>query len=243
MKKQLFMLAAGTACWLGLAPSAHAQVAWTDKGFVSVNVGAQAPSRTFDSTTTPDIYGEAASFTSSQDVGGGFLFDISGGYKVWRNLVVGVGLSHVGSSADLTVNGRIPDPVFFDAPRNVTTTINDVKHSQTAIDLTGTWMMPITEKVEVGYQFGPTIFLVSQDVPGVPTITEPGPTVTAFPVEKVDKTSVGVHFGVDLTYLVTKKVGVGGLIRYSVGKADLEGGDDKLTVGGFQIGVGVRYRF
>jgi hypothetical protein len=243
MKKYLFMLAAGTTCWLGLASSAHAQVAWTDKGFVSVNLGAQAPSRTLASTSTPEIYTETATIASTQDVGGGFFFDISGAYKVWRNLAVGVGVSHVGSSADLTVNAQIPDPIEFDRFRSVTTTVNDAKHSQTAINLTGTWMMPITEKVEVGYQFGPTIFLVSQDLPGVPTIAEPGPTITSLPLEKSDKTTVGLHFGVDLTYLVTPRIGIGGLARYTWGSVDLENADDSLTVGGFQIGVGVRLRF
>jgi hypothetical protein len=243
MKKQLFLLAASTACWLGLASSAQAQVAWTDKAFASINLGAQAPSQTFSSTTTPDIYGEAANFASTQDVGGGFFFDISGAYKVWRNLAVGAGVSHVGSSADLTVNAQIPDPLAFDSPRNVTTTVNNAKHSQTAINLTGTWMQPITDKVEVGYQFGPTIFLVSQDLPGVPTIAEPGPSITSLPLEKSDKTTVGIHFGIDLTYLVTPRFGVGGIVRYSVGSVDLEGADDSLTVGGFQIGVGARVRF
>ena len=54
-------------------------------------------------------------------------------------------------------------------------------------------MQPITEKIEVGYQFGPTIFLVSQDLPGVPSIAEPGPSITSLPLEKSDKTTVGIH--------------------------------------------------
>jgi outer membrane protein with beta-barrel domain len=243
MKRTSFMLAAGVTCLLGLAPSAHAQMAWTDKGFVNVSVGAQAPSRSLATNQTPEIYGEASSFASTQDVGGGAFFDISGGYKVWRNLVAGIGITHVGSTTDLTVDARIPDPLLFDAPRSVTTTVNDVHHSQTAINLTGTWMMPVTDKVDVGYQFGPTIFLVSQDLPGVPTVSEPGPTITSLPLEKSDKTTVGLHFGIDVTYLVTPRFGVGGLVRYTWGSVDLDGADDSLTVGGFQIGVGARLRF
>ena len=148
-----------------------------------------------------------------------------------------------GSTADLTVNASIPDPLFFDRPRNVTTSVADAHHSQTAINLTGTWVMPITDKIDIGYQFGPTIFLVSQDLPGVPTITEPGPTITSLPLASEDKTTVGVHFGVDLTYMVTPRFGVGGIARYSWGSADLAGADDSLTVGGFQIGAGLRVRF
>ena len=53
----------------------------------------------------------------------------------------------------------------------------------------------------------------------------------------------GFHLGVDVTYLVTKRFGVGGLLRYTHGSVSLEGASDALTVGGFQIGVGGRLRF
>ena len=243
MKSTLITLASSVALTLAAALPASAQMQWTDKAFVSVNFGAQAPSQSLTSATTPDIYGEPASFASTQDVAGGAFFDIAGGYKVWENLAVGIGITHVGSTADLTVNASIPDPLFFDRPRNVTTSVADAHHSQTAINLTGTWVMPITDKIDIGYQFGPTIFLVSQDLPGVPTITEPGPTITSLPLASEDKTTVGVHFGVDLTYMVTPRFGVGGIARYSWGSADLAGADDSLTVGGFQIGAGLRVRF
>jgi hypothetical protein len=225
-----------------LAPSAHAQN-WTDKGFVNISFGAQAPSHDLTTTTTFDLYGETATQTATQSVGGGAFFDIAGGYKVWKNLAAGIGITVVGSSADLAVNAQLPDPEVFDRFRAVSTTIPDAKHRQTAINLTGTWIMPFTEKVDFGFQFGPTIFLVRQDVPGTLQIAEPGPTVTSATLVKEDKTSVGVHFGVDGTYKITPRYGVGVLLRYTVGSADIAGADDSLTLGGFQIGVGGRIRF
>ena len=243
MNRTLITMAAGAALVLATAQNARAQMQWTDKAFVSVNFGAQAPSQSLDTTTTPVIYGEPASFASTQDVGGGAFFDIAGGYKVWRNLAVGIGLTHVGSTADLTVNAQIPDPLFTDQPRSVTTSVPDAHHSQTAINFTGTWVMPVTDKIDVGYQFGPTIFLVSQDLPGVPTVTEPGPTITSLPLVSEDKTTVGIHFGIDVTYMINPRFGVGGIARYSWGSADLPGTDDSVTVGGFQIGGGLRVRF
>jgi hypothetical protein len=246
MKSTLITIASGVVLTLATALPATAQMQWTDKAFASINFGAQAPSQSLTSATTPDIYGEPAKFASTQDVGGGAFFDIAGGYKVWRNLAVGIGVTHVGSTADLTVNASIPDPLFFDAPRNVIVTVPDAHHSQTAINLTGTWVMPITDKIDIGYQFGPTIFLVSQDLPGAPAagaITEPGPVVSSLPLESEDKTTVGIHFGVDLTYMITPRFGVGGIARYSWGSAEFAGADDNVTVGGFQIGAGLRVRF
>jgi hypothetical protein len=60
----------------------------------------------------------------------------------------------------------------------------------------------------------------------------------------VDKTTIGIHFGVDVTYMVNPRFGFGGIARYTWGSADLAGTDeDSLTLGGFQIGGGLRVRF
>lgn len=232
-------LAAATAA---VARPAAAQQ-WTDRGFVNVSFGVQAPSRDLATTTTFDIYGEPASLTATQDVAGGAFFDIAGGYKVWRNLAAGIGLTFVGSKADLAVSAQIPDPDFFDRPRAASTTLTDAKYRETAIHLTGTWVMPMTEEFDVAFQFGPTIFLVSQDLPGTLQVSEPGPSITSGAFLKDDHTTIGVHFGVDGTYLVTPRIGVGALVRYSVGSVDISGASDGLTVGGFNIAAGVRVRF
>jgi hypothetical protein len=107
----------------------------------------------------------------------------------------------------------------------------------------GVWMVPVTDKVDVGISFGPTIFMVKQELPDTLTFTEPGPTVTGLTKKDVNKTSAGINLGVDVTYLLTKKMGVGGILRYTHGSVDLDGSSDSLTVGGFQIGIGGRYRF
>jgi hypothetical protein len=243
MNRTLLIAATGVALCLWNAPDAQAQMQWTDKGFVNVNFGGQAPSHSLNAETHPDIYGEPASFVAKEDVGGGGFFDISGGYKLWRNMAVGIGITHAGSKSDLAVNASIPDPLVFDQPRSVTVTLPDAKHSETAINLSGTWMMPVTDKIDVGYVFGPTIFMASQDLPGVPTISEPGPSITNLPRQSTDKTTVGIHFGVDATYLVTPRYGVGLLVRYSWGSADFAGAGDSVTLGGFQVGAGLRVRF
>ena len=80
-------------------------------------------------------------------------------------------------------------------------------------------------------------------VPGTLQVAEPGPTVTAAELAKDDHTTVGVHFGIDATYLITPRFGAGVLVRYTVGSVDIVGSDSGLTLGGFQIGFGGRVRF
>ena len=225
------------------APRADAQMKWTDKGFANINIGAQSGSHDVETTTTFVVYEEDAHITTTQKTGGGFLFDMNGGYKVWRNLVAAVGYTFMSDSTDGAVTASIPDPSVFDHPRTVNTTADNLSHAEHAINFMGVWMVPVTDKVDVGISFGPTVFIVKQELPDTLTFSEPGPTVTGLTKKDVSKTTGGVNFGVDVTYLLTKKMGVGGILRYTWGSVDLEGATDSLTVGGFQIGVGGRYRF
>jgi hypothetical protein len=226
-----------------LAAPAAAQMTWTDKGFANVNLGVQAGSHDLATSSSFELFGEQGSLATTQEVGGGLLIDFSAGYKVWRNLAVGLGYSRTSSDNDVAIAASVPDPDFFDRPRPISATETGADHVEQAIHFTGTWMMPVTDKVDVGFSFGPSIFMVKQDVPTGITVNEPGPTLETVTFTSVDDTTAGVHFGVDVTYLVTRRIGAGFLARYTWGSAEIEGADDKLSVGGFQIGAGVRARF
>ena len=244
MTTRLITVGALAFCACAAPRSAAAQtMQWTDKGYVSVGVGFQAGSHNLDTSSTFTLYDENATVTSTQKVKGGALFDIGAAYRVWgHNLLAGVFYSRTSSKADLNVTGSIPDPITFDSPRTVHTTIGGAKHVENAIHLDAIWMMPVAEKLDVGVFAGPTIFNINQDTAGTPTVTEPVPTVTV-PTAKTSKTTVGINLGVDAQYMVAKKWGVGGLARYTWGSASFGSGSKKLTVGGFQLGVGARYRF
>ena len=219
---------------------------WTDKGFASVNFGFQAGSHDLTTTSNPQIYEEPAPITTSQKVKGGALFDIGAAYRVWgNNVLAGVSFTHTSSNADATVNASIPDPVVSDSPRAVQTTLNDANHSENALHFDVIWMMPVANKLDLGFFAGPTIFFVKQDTVTDLTqadVVEPVPTLN-LSFNEVSKTTVGFNAGLDVQYLVAKKWGVGALARYSWGSADIDGASDNLTVGGFQIAGGLRYRF
>jgi len=215
---------------------------WTDKGFLSVNGGAQVGSDNLDSTSTFTLYDETATVATAQKVKGGGFFDLGGAYRVWgRNVLAGVSFSHTSSDADATVNASIPDPIQTDRPRSVTTSLSGAKHSENVVHLDAIYMIPVAAKTDVAVFGGPSIFSVKQQTVSTLTVTEPGPTVSA-PLVDVKKTTVGINFGVDVQYMIAKKWGVGGLARYSWASADLGGSAGKLKVGGFQIGGGFRWR-
>jgi hypothetical protein len=224
-------------------PVAAQTMQWTDKGFINVNGGVQVGSHDLTTTQTFDLFEENATVTTTTKVKSGGLFDVGAGYRVWENVAVGVIYTFTSSSSNASITGSIPDPIRFDNPRSISATASGLSHKENVLHLNATWMMPVTDKVDVGFSAGPSIFFVSQDVVSSVPTTEPGPTVGTPVVSSDTKTTVGVNFGVDTTYLLTKRWGVGGIARYTWGSAKFGSGDKSLTLGGFQIGGGLRMRF
>jgi Outer membrane protein beta-barrel domain len=242
----LKMMKAGilALCVCAAPSAADAQtMQWTDKGYVSVNGGVQVGSHDLTTSSTFTLYDEQATVATTQKVKSGGSFDIGAAYRVWgNNVLAGVTFSHTSSDATVSLDASIPDPVVTDQPRRVTSSQSGAKHSENVIHLNAIWMMPVANKLDVGFFAGPSIFIVKQDTVTDLTVTEPAPTVDA-PLNEVSKTTVGFNLGADLQYLIGKKWGVGGLARYSWGSAGITGATKNLTVGGFQIAAGVRGRF
>jgi hypothetical protein len=223
--------------------NAAAQMKWTDKAYATITVGGQAGSHTLTTQPAFTLYEEPGTLTSVQKAGGGAFLDFGGGYKVWENLVLALSFSHAGGSNDVAIAAQVPDPVEFDRPRAATTTFSGASHSENAVHISALWMIPVTDKIEVGVLAGPTVFMVRQELATGITVNEPGPNVTGVGSTKVKKTTGGFDIGADVTYLLTKKIGAGLLARYTYGSVNLRDATKSLTVGGFQLGVGLRYRF
>ena len=226
-----------------VATPASAQMSWTDKGFFNLDGGVQTGSSDFTLDVPFELYGEAGSLTSVQDIKGGGFFNIAGGYKVWRNLAIGVAYTYASSDGDAAIAASVPDPLLFDNHRAVATSASDLKHSENQFHITATWMIPVTDKIDVGLNFGPTFFSAKQDIPNGLVVTEPGPTVSSITVAEIDESAVGVHFGLDVNYMVNPRFGVGGMARFTRGSSDIENSTENLKFGGFQIGGGLRVRF
>lgn len=231
-----------TLCVCAVPHLAHAQsMQFSDKGWVSFTAGGQFGSHDITTSSTFDLYGEQATTGSSQTITGGAMVDFGGAYRVWRNnLLAGVSFSHESSQSNVDITASIPDPVVFGKMRNVTSQVTGADHDENALHFSAIWMFPIANKLDVGVFGGPTIFFVKQDIVETLTVTEPVPTVTG-PLVKISKTTGGINLGVDAQYLIWDKIALGGMMRYTWGSATISG--SKLTVGGFELGGGARYRF
>jgi hypothetical protein len=228
---------------VGGPSAAAAQTAPPTKNiFVDVNFGAQPASQIFELQTTPVVYGENAIITSKQGVNGSALLDVTAGYRVWRDLSIALGLTTTFSSGgDAEVLGAIPHPIFFDRRVESTVAVTDLAHKERSAHISAVWTSPVTDKIDASVAGGPSYIKVFQDL--VTGVTVPAGTQNFVPAaEQSTATVFGFHFGGDVTYLITPRLGGGVMVRYVIGHTDL-GPVHDVKVGGFQYALGLRVRF
>ena len=216
----------------------------TDRVFAGVSFGAQTKARTFTASGSQPLYDETATFESSVGIGSDRLIDISAGVRVWKNVALGAGWASYSDSGTATLNASIPDPLFFDTPHARSASEPGMEHDEQQINLSVYWLQPVTDRVDVSLYAGPTFFSVTQDLLTGITVPSGGTTIGAVTKTTLDESTIGVHFGVDVRYLVLENVGAGAFVRYTSGKLDttlVDGGS--MDLGGFQYGVGLRLRF
>jgi hypothetical protein len=241
--RRLIQAAVCAAALLSAAPATAQLVDWTDRGFVNIGFGAQITGQDLTSSVVFDYLEEQATVTAARDVKGGVFFDAMAGARLWRNLGPGFSFSRRSPTTDATVTATIPDPIFHDEPRTVTGTVPDMKFSETLFAPLLIGGFPITDIIDAIGFIGPVIRSVDAEVLSGATVAEgpSGPTVTATR-ETIEKTFVGVQIGVDVRYLLTTSVGVGGFVRYTSGGGNLND-TVRLDDPGVQIGAGVRFKF
>ena len=217
-------------------------------GFVNISFGTQPASRIVNVDESFALYGETATFAAAQENGGGAVFDISGGYRIKPAFGVALGFTNFSNTSGGTLTTSIPNPLVFDQPLVSSAPVPDLEHSERTIHLSAVWFLPVTDKIDVALSIGPSFIMVSQDL--VSSISVPAGTQNANATVTTEKgTGVGVNLGIDGTYLFTRNFGAGLFLRWAGASVDLgtnPAGEplvEDLSVGGFQIGVGLRMRF
>lgn len=218
--------------------------------YVAVHVGGQAGSSSSQSAFTFSAYDETASVTTDQDYGGGFLFNIEGGYAFHPRLAAGLAITRVSGDGDTNVSASIPHPQLFDRPRTATFDVSDATHSEIGYHIFVSYLLPVSGSFDMRVFAGPSIYRVSHDLVSAIAFTETSPftsvTITGATVEERTKTVGAFHVGAGGTYRVTDRFGVDGFFRFARRTVDLPGvtsGTTEVKVGGAQLGVGVRIGF
>jgi len=260
--RTLKLLVLGGLFIAGTASAVHAQAAAADTSrvFFNVSFGGQAREQTFTDSSTFPIYGETGAVAAAHSIGGGTLFDIGIGGRVWRNVSVGLAYSTLTNKNDASVSVRVPSPVVFGQSRTATATVPDLEHSENAVHLQFIYNLQFRDKFHLAVMAGPSFFTVRQTLATVNApqdISDPPPynnvTITNVTLTDVKDSPVGAHIGVDGTYVITTYkgigIGVGGFVRYSGASLDLPTtagmtrDNTDLKAGGTQAAFGLRLRY
>lgn len=245
------------AATLGVAAAAPAQaqmLTWQDRGFVNFSAVLQSGPGNNTVNGSFELYEETGTYQGPWHLSGGASLDLSGGMRVWRNLAVGLGYSRLADTSPVTITALIPDRLDFDRPHEETIDVGELDHSQNVVHISAVWFWPVTDKIDVAVSAGPSIFSVKADtVTGIDVLPDTS-IPTGVVVSSASESTVGIHFGVDVTYKLTQLsrriatlpgnpwVGAGLLLRYAGSSVDLPA-VNSLDVGGFQAGIGLRVRF
>ena len=219
------------------------------RGFVTFGAGAQITSTDFSETQSEPLNQEQKTWTANYAVKTGLEFEVGGGWRVWRNLFAAATYSRFHESRSADISAQIPHPFFFNQPRSISGESLALSHDENAVHLSAWWIVPAGRRFEVGIFGGPSIISVSRPLVKDVQYSDEYPYDTATfseaPVGDVSKTAIGVHGGVDVTWLLSRQIGVGGTLRYARAGIDLStpaGGATSFDAGGLQAAVVLKVR-
>ena len=244
-RTRLVLAIALIAVLAGPAP-ARAQQPWTDRGYLDVGGWYQAVSTTFNETARPITFAEPAVVTTTYTVRSAAGFDAAAGFKIWRNLAVGAGVSFFSKSGAGSVAAQVPHPFYFNRARAVAGDASNLTRAETAVHTRITWFAPLNRRWQLAISGGPSWFMVDQDLVTDVSVTQAYPFDTAdfagVTSARQSRSRIGFNAGGDLDYMVRPKLGLGIGVTFSRVRVPLT---DAVTVdaGGLHVGGGVRFRF
>jgi hypothetical protein len=236
-----------------LVYSKEAAAQWTDRGYINFSTGVESGSSTLTDTRNYTLYDEPASTTTTTEIGGGNIIDFSGGVRVYRNLSVGGAWHMQNNKQDVAITGTVPNPIFFNQPRQLNATATELQRKELAGHLQFGWLVPVSEKFDVLVFGGPSWFRLEQEVVSDVTVAERGLPFTEVVVQPTitnrKKSVVGYNIGADATYIIWQndrvRLGAGGFLRFTGASTTvlLMTTEAETDLGGAQFGFGLRFRF
>jgi hypothetical protein len=220
---------------------------------ISANVGVQASTTTVSQEQSFDRYFEQGSFTFERTIPQSVVYDFGAMVRVWRRLYVGGALSVFDQSGPGTVTARVPHPLQFNKPRTTTGEIADANRREFGQHITVGWAIPASGGLDFILSGGPSFFNTQQLFVTRLNFSLQDEVFPfdelAFPpanTETLRGNMIGYNAGVDMTWRVSRRIGLGLLVRYSAGKKEFIPtgvAPVEVTAGGLHAGGGVRVLF
>lgn len=248
----MVVAAAAIAVLLASAGRGAAQSAATrtEAGYLHADAGAQTAIPGFTSTVTFPLYGEQGVVRATYRFVNAGIVSVRGGVRFRGDLSVGLAVSRFSGSGDASVTAQLPHPFFFSQMRTVAGTIARLTRADTMVAAEVSWTVRPARGLDVMVFAGPAYVSTSQDVVSAPRYAETYPFDTATLIgadsTRVTRAGLGFTAGLDLSYLFSRHLGLGGLVRISRATATFSpaaGNRSSAALGGVQASAGLRIRF
>jgi hypothetical protein len=220
------------------------------KWFVAVNAAAQNAAGTFRDSFTYEAFAESGTIDAEYPGKTGAMFDVAAGRRVWRRLGLAAVFSRASASGGAPLSARVPHPLYLDQHRDVTGEAGDISRTETAAHVQFFYDMRPRGAMRVRLSAGPSFFAVEQRI--VETIE----TSEVYPYDSTEFRSatlrdasgsgIGLNAGLDVSWMFSRRFGIGGLVRYTRSSFDLDAEGSRTVpsdAGGFQAGGGLRIAF
>lgn len=220
------------------------------RGIVSVNGLRQETSTAFTGTTSFVQNAETGHVTTSYGADHPLVVDVAATGQVWHALGITLAATWSAEKSDGAISASIPHPFVFNAPRTVSGTATGLKRREIAVHLDPSVLLSMGSAVQLVLFGGPSYFRMKQGLVTGVTSTDVYPydtaTFVAATTAESTRSRLGYNAGVDVTFGVSKYVGVGVIARYSRATLTFPSESDEdveVRAGGLQFGGGLRFRF
>ena len=244
------IIAAIAAAAVSLPTAARAQTVDNSAVYVSLNGSFQGAATSFTDQVTHATNQEAESIAANYGVKNAGGIDIGGSAHVWRQLSAGVAVSWYNQSDAAAIASSVPHPFFFNQPRTISGSVDSLTREELGVHVAAAWTVVATSAIRVAVFGGPSFFSTKLDLVNATRYTETFPYDTASfvgaDVGRQTKSAVGFNTGVDVAYMFTRRIGAGGIVRFTRANTQFDRPDGStlgVTVGGAQVGGGLRLRF
>jgi hypothetical protein len=194
-------------------------------------------------------YAEPTPLTVSAGKGGMPMIDVGGTARIWNNVGAHVALTRLSNASSATIEAQVPHPFYFDRLRPVSGEATNVLHRELAFHTDGAYVIPSDSILLVVFG-GLSFFSVTKDFVTDLSVNESYPFDTATfagaTLTRMSANVTGFNAGADVTVMVGRQWGLGGVLRYSRATVPFKSGDIDFgtqVLGGIQAGGGLRLIF
>ena len=229
------------------------QASWSaaqDRVRVDISAGQQTTTTQFSHAGTFEEFLENASFDVANNVKTDAFYNAGFNVRLWRSLSAGLATSYFTKADSAAVQAAIPHPFFFDRPRAISGQGTGLKRTETGVHIVAAWTVAVTDRFELTFSGGPSVFQVQQDLVQRVSYSQSYPydaaQFTGVTSQRIRDHAVGGNAGADVTWRFSRHLGIGTALRYSRAAVDAgigSSGPTSFDVGGLHAGGGLRLIF